>query len=510
MKALNKLLAGTCAIALAASMVACSKTDAVEETTVADGSDNVTIEVDVSDITTSAEETIADETEASTEQELPVTNEKGEVTIEGATFDTMYGSQLQNYLNHQYYYDDIAIPKAEANFYFIHEFTELSQEAFATGQYPVTSEGFIDLAYEFTKGQLDNFSYSTFGDYFKEFSENQILSTYIVMDLAEEQGIELSEQTYTDIDDYIVAIKQFSDGYGLTIDEYLQIFYGPDCDEAAFRGILERYYLSILYSNEYVENYVFDDEELYRPKVCHALFMAIDGVASQEEMDIALEGAEAMLAECSSPDDIILMGNALYTSGTVAECAEYSVDKGIFVEEFEDWAWDESRQVGDMEIVKTVYGYHVMGYLGMEEISENAKANIALMALSDEVGAIAFSNVHEFYTPDEIVTPSAVVPTEDDAEETTSEVSPSLNLDEDGNIVVDITTAEDSEAGTDSSAVATPAPAASKTSPKKVYGIVAIVVGVLALGAGGVLVAKGAKTKKAETTSEDEEESEEN
>ena len=41
---------------------------------------------------------------------------------------------------------------------------------------------------------------------------------------------------------------------------------------------------------------------------------------------------------------------------------------GDMVKPFEEWMFDESRQVGDYGLVKTNYGYHIMYYVGGEEI----------------------------------------------------------------------------------------------------------------------------------------------
>lgn len=474
MKSFRKLLSGVCAVALLAGMTACSSNDKVNDTEVQEEEAAISVAIPTSD--TTIEVTIESESSA-TDAELPVTNENGEPTIDGATFDTIYGSQVGNYLNHQYYFDGKAIPIAESNFYFIHEFTDISSQAYRTGRYPLTSEGFVDLSYVFENGQLETFTFNTFGDYYKEFSENQILSTYIVLDLAAEDGLELSQETQAEIDDYIDAVNENAKGFGLELDDYLKIFYGPDCDQEAFRGILERYYLSTLYSDEYIANFEYDEEDLYVPKVCHALFMSIDGEASEEEDNIALEGAKNMLAECESPEDVMSIGNALNASGTVAECAEYEVSKGRFVPEFENWAYDESRQVGDLDIVKTTYGYHVMGYIGLVEVDEVTKAGIALTALNDEIGSIAFSNVHEFYTPDVIVTPDPVIEEEEEIidEEETTTTEPSLNLDSDGNIVIE------TSATTLATDVVNLDETTSVPAPKKTIGIVAIVVGVIAL-----------------------------
>ena len=45
-----------------------------------------------------------------------------------------------------------------------------------------------------------------------------------------------------------------------------------------------------------------------------------------------------------------------------------NVPKGYMVEPFEDWIFDESREVGDHGLVKTQYGYHVMYFSGSQEV----------------------------------------------------------------------------------------------------------------------------------------------
>ena len=44
-----------------------------------------------------------------------------------------------------------------------------------------------------------------------------------------------------------------------------------------------------------------------------------------------------------------------------------NVTKGRMVAEFNDWCFAEGRQVGDTDIVKTVYGYHIMYFSGYAE-----------------------------------------------------------------------------------------------------------------------------------------------
>lgn len=44
------------------------------------------------------------------------------------------------------------------------------------------------------------------------------------------------------------------------------------------------------------------------------------------------------------------------------------VTKGQMVEAFENWCFDESREIGDVGIVKTEFGYHIMYYVGGEVV----------------------------------------------------------------------------------------------------------------------------------------------
>ena len=85
---------------------------------------------------------------------------------------------------------------------------------------------------------------------------------------------------------------------------------------------------------------------------------------------------------------------ALYKNGTKtlesfeALGKEYTEDSGVkyenvkpgdMVEEFNDWMFDESRKVGDVDIVKTSYGYHIMYYVGEGDIAWKADAREGLL-----------------------------------------------------------------------------------------------------------------------------------
>ena len=66
------------------------------------------------------------------------------------------------------------------------------------------------------------------------------------------------------------------------------------------------------------------------------------------------EDAFAALANEFSQDPGSNTNGGLYTDVYV----------GMMVEEFENWCFDEARQVGDYGIVKTALGYHIMYFSG--------------------------------------------------------------------------------------------------------------------------------------------------
>lgn len=67
------------------------------------------------------------------------------------------------------------------------------------------------------------------------------------------------------------------------------------------------------------------------------------------------------------------------------------VTEGEMVQAFNDWCFDEARQVGDTGIVKTEYGYHVMYFCGSETLwqqyVESDFVTEKTSALADEIAA---------------------------------------------------------------------------------------------------------------------------
>ena len=102
------------------------------------------------------------------------------VDLSDQSVETVYGTQLPGYLNHQYYFEGNPIPLTESNFYFIDTFTELT--TYAGYYYPATADGYIDLAASIDSASVtDELSqYQTYGDFFVSYSEQMLESACIM------------------------------------------------------------------------------------------------------------------------------------------------------------------------------------------------------------------------------------------------------------------------------------------------------------------------------------------
>ena len=72
----------------------------------------------------------------------------------------------------------------------------------------------------------------------------------------------------------------------------------------------------------------------------------------------ATEESFAALAQLYSEDPGSSSNGGLYTD----------VGEGVMVAEFNDWLFDSDRKVGDTDIIKSTYGYHIMYFCGNGEV----------------------------------------------------------------------------------------------------------------------------------------------
>ncbi len=379
-----------------ALMTSCTSRKAVESESLA-----------VSEQTTEAAVTdvVSDTTEVS------VTTD--DFDINDYTFETVYGSQVINYLNHQYYFNGEPIPIVESNYYFVNAFLELSQYANLYGYYPVTSEGFMDLCAEVPADSNGNApKYKTYGDFFRDYAETMLHSSYIVLKYANDENIVLDDTTVQEIQALLQGIEtNNASKEGMTLDEYLALYYGPECNSESFTKVLYNYYLNDVYTQSYTENFDMGDEELpMSTTVRYVLYWAPAAESDEAALEAAKSKADALFEACNgSLDTLDELGTEAQANG---ECKEYganfSVAEGQTVPAFDAWCFDPNREVGDIEVIYSEeYGYFVVGYLGLV-VDKTAVQDAAARQLSSEISAVIDENKYDFHTDDEFIAPPAV------------------------------------------------------------------------------------------------------
>jgi len=106
--------------------------------------------------------------------------------------------------------------------------------------------------------------------------------------------------------------------------------------------------------------------------VRHILISAEDSTDTAS-MEAAKAEAEAILADWeagqATEDSFAALANEKSTDpGSNTNGGLYEgVYQGQMVDTFNDWCFDENRQVGDTGIVETTYGYHIMYFSGLAE-----------------------------------------------------------------------------------------------------------------------------------------------
>lgn len=306
-------------------------------------------------------------------------------TIPASTTEC-YGADAVAMMNKTFTINGITISPLEYNFYFANSYSEMQSYATAYGIYPLTEDGYLDLAAENT---IAPDAGATYGDVLESTVLSGIQGTVYLLKYAEEHNLALSEETSTSISGALDAIETEAQTLGMTGDSYVKVYYGDIATLQGFNEVMQRYYLASMAMDDYINNFDFTGMDITVPVVRHVLFPTMDLTTGEsltdEEIAAAYQAAQDFMSGITSYEDMVMNGDAALTEGTASESTEYSVNQGEMVAEFENWSYDATREVGDTEIIETVYGYHVMYFVGTSEISDDDKTTLAYEAMQDEI-----------------------------------------------------------------------------------------------------------------------------
>lgn len=190
--------------------------------------------------------------------------------------------------------------------------------------------------------------------------------------LADEMGAGV---TYNDYYEYLVT---YYTGYAYfdhcyesfqPTDDEIDAYFEKHKEEFAAKKITKESgkYADVRHILKLISNYGEQDKENAKTEPDYGY--------SQEAWDKCLADAQKLLDEWlageKTEESFGEMANKHSDDqgGKVTNGGIYTgVTKGQMVAPFENWLFDESRQVGDYGLVKTEFGYHIMYFVGSQEI----------------------------------------------------------------------------------------------------------------------------------------------
>ena len=215
---------------------------------------------------------------------------------------------------------------------------------------------------------------------------------YVITDALKAEIAAISDQL-----DQMVETYGYEDRAALIRD-----YVGPGCTPEDYINYLDLYYHGYgYYEHLYdtmevteadVEAYFTENEGAYSDNgvtkdagkvvdVRHVLLMPENGttgddgypVYSDEDWEACRQKAQdlydAWLAGDQSEESFAQLAMEHSEDGNAAQGGIYEgVTKGYMVETFDSWCFDEARQVGDHGLVKTEYGYHLMFFVGSQDL----------------------------------------------------------------------------------------------------------------------------------------------
>jgi hypothetical protein len=106
------------------------------------------------------------------------------------------------------------------------------------------------------------------------------------------------------------------------------------------------------------------------------------GVFTVDEWDAARTKAEDLMKKCTSLDAFIaLVADNTADSATAATGGLYeNIAKNAMVQEFNNWIYDSSRKAGDVGLVRSVYGYHIVWFVEDKDTTPLSRSTEAITA----------------------------------------------------------------------------------------------------------------------------------
>lgn len=237
----------------------------------------------------------------------------------------------------------------------------------------------------------------------EEFAKNMALTNVheyeLMLDKAKAAGYKVNEADTKDMnsqfDTYVASLgsgeegkKTYEKNNGITVDKAKTINENMTIVQNFYNDQLK----ATQAADDEIKKYYDDNQDKYKEvTVKHVLFLTQDQTTRQplpqDKQDEAKAKAEDILKRVKAGEDIAELAKQYSEdTGSKDKGGEYTFPKGQMVKEFEDWSF--SAKVGDVGLVKTTYGYHVIKLekiLGFEDVKDTVKSAVVSKKFDDQL-----------------------------------------------------------------------------------------------------------------------------
>lgn len=319
---------------------------------------------------------------------------------------------------------DEKVSKAEYTYYYRQAFLTTYQQA-----YMIKQQYGISLGYDYTKSpeeqeyagsgleEKEDGSKPTWGDYFRQATENSIVQKKILCAEAEKLGVKLDENDLKEIDKQIEELRKSvedeENGRGVSLNVYFRTDYGSGVNEKFFRQLCEEEALAKKVSavkDEEFEKSVTDEEinknyeenkDDYDVIDIAAFAIAIDEESEENKVtkEDAKKKAEEMLAKVTDAESFLKYAKEYAPEadkekyGKVSDVHLTSVSKANVEESIgEDavkWSFDAARKDGDKTVIVTDDAAFVLLLTGARHRDDSTTVDVRHILIQYEDDATA-------------------------------------------------------------------------------------------------------------------------
>lgn len=210
----------------------------------------------------------------------------------------------------------------------------------------------------------------TWFDFVAAQAAQTLAQTATVAKAADAAGFDGGEDIENTVSDAIASLKSAAEAYGYSTNQYLKAVYGPLMTLDTFERNMRLSAIAEAYSSHLADPANFSDEEINA--TLEADPAKYDVVAVRHILVEDQETAENLLkqwreGEATEESFAELAKENTTDTGSAENGGLYeNVTQGQMVTEFNDWCFDEARESGDVDIVQTTYGYHIMYFVSRD------------------------------------------------------------------------------------------------------------------------------------------------